>query len=57
MLTTKSDPGVYETLARRLEGRQISKTEAMELLLCQDYPAILSTAKSLREKTKSGKYL
>jgi 7,8-didemethyl-8-hydroxy-5-deazariboflavin synthase len=54
MLTTKSDPGVYETLARSLEGRQISKTEAMELLLCQDYPAILSTARSLREKTKSG---
>lgn len=54
MLTTKSDPGVYETLAKSLEGRQISKTEAMELLLCQDFPAILSTARSLREKTKSG---
>lgn len=54
MLTTKADPGVYETLAKSLEGRQISKTDAMELLLCHDYPAILSTAKSIREKTKSG---
>jgi FO synthase len=54
MLTTKSDPGVYETLAKSLEGRQISKTEAMELLLSQDYPAILSTARSIRDKTKSG---
>jgi 7,8-didemethyl-8-hydroxy-5-deazariboflavin synthase len=54
MLTTKSDPGVYETLAKSLEGRQISKTEAIELLFCQDYPAILSTARSIREKTRSG---
>jgi 7,8-didemethyl-8-hydroxy-5-deazariboflavin synthase len=54
MLTTKSDPGVYETLAKSLEGRQISKTEAIELLFCQDLPAILSTARSIREKTMSG---
>jgi 7,8-didemethyl-8-hydroxy-5-deazariboflavin synthase len=54
MLTTKSDPGVYETLAKSLEGRQISKTEAIELLFCKDYPAILSTARSIREKTRSG---
>src|SRR5438105_1339202 len=49
MLTTKSDPGVNETLAKSLEGRQISKTEAMELLFCQDYHGILSTARSMRE--------
>jgi len=54
MLTTKSDPGAYETLAKSLEGRQISKTEAVELLFCQDYQAVLSTARSIREKTKSG---
>ena len=54
MLTTKSDPGVNETLAKSLEGRQISKTEAMELLFCQDYHGILSTARSIREKTRSG---
>ena len=54
MLTTKSDPGVNETLAKSLEGRQISKTEAMELLFCQDYPGILSTARRIREKTRSG---
>src|SRR6478609_1621258 len=54
MLTTKSDPSVNETLAKSLEGRQISKTEAMELLFCQDYHGILSTARSIREKTRSG---
>ncbi|MFZ0513039.1 MAG: 7,8-didemethyl-8-hydroxy-5-deazariboflavin synthase CofG, partial [Candidatus Nitrosopolaris sp.] len=32
----------------------ISKTEAMDLLVCQDHHAILSTARSIREKTKSG---
>jgi len=35
MLATKSDPGVYETLVKSLEGRHISKTEAMELFVCQ----------------------
>ena len=54
MLATKSDPGVYETLVKSLEGRHISKTEAMELFVCQDQDAILSTARSIREKTKSG---
>jgi FO synthase len=54
MLATKSDPGVYETLVKSLEGRHISKSEAMELFVCQDQDAILSTARSIREKTKSG---
>ena len=54
MLATKSDPGVYETLVKSLEGRHISKTEAMELFVYQDQDAILSTARSIREKTKSG---
>jgi FO synthase subunit 1 len=54
MLATKSDPGVYETLVKSLEGRHISKTEAMELFVCKDQDAILSTARSIREKTKSG---
>lgn len=54
MLAIKSDPGVYETLVKSLEGRHISKTEAMELFVCQDQDAILSTARSIREKTKSG---
>ena len=54
MLATKSDPGVYETLVKSLEGRHISKTEAMDLFVCQDQDAILSTARSIREKTKSG---
>ncbi len=54
MLATKSDPGVYETLVKSLEGRHISKTEAMELFVCQDQDAILSTARSISEKTKSG---
>ena len=54
MLATKSDPGVYETLVKSLEGRHISKTEAMELFVCQDQDAILSTARRIREKTKSG---
>ena len=54
MLATKSDPGVYETLVKSLEGRHISKTEAMELFVCQDQDAILSTARSIREKTRSG---
>ncbi|MGC2670078.1 MAG: 7,8-didemethyl-8-hydroxy-5-deazariboflavin synthase CofG [Candidatus Nitrosopolaris sp.] len=54
MLATKSDPGVYETLVKSLEGRHISKTEAMELFVCQDQDAILSTARSIREMTKSG---
>jgi len=54
MLATKSDPGVYETLVKSLEGRHISKTEAMELFVCQDQDAILSTARSIRQKTKSG---
>jgi 7,8-didemethyl-8-hydroxy-5-deazariboflavin synthase len=54
MLATKSDPGVYETLVKSLEGRHISKTEAMELFVCQDQDAILSTARSIREKTKRG---
>jgi FO synthase subunit 1 len=54
MLSTKSDPSVYETLVKSLEGRHISKTEAMELFVCQDQDAILSTARSIREKTKSG---
>jgi 7,8-didemethyl-8-hydroxy-5-deazariboflavin synthase len=53
-LATKSDPGAYETLMRSLEGRQISKTEAMELLVCHEQHAILSTARIIREKTKSG---
>jgi FO synthase subunit 1 len=54
MLASESDPAVYETLAKSLEGKQISKTEAMGLLVCQDYHAILSTARGIREKTKSG---
>ena len=54
MLATKSDPGVYETLVKSVEGRHISKTEAMELFVCQDQDAILSTARRIREKTKSG---
>jgi len=54
MLATKSDPGVYETLVKSLEGRHMSKTEAMELFVCQDQDAILSTARSIRQKTKSG---
>lgn len=54
MLASESDPDVYETLANSLEGKQISKTEAMDLLVCQDHHAILSTARSIREKTKSG---
>jgi FO synthase subunit 1 len=54
MLATKSDPGVYETLVKSLEGRHISKTEAMELFVCHDQDAILSTARSIRQKTKSG---
>ena len=54
MLATKSDPGVYETLVKSLEGRHISKPEAMELFVCHDQDAILSTARSIREKTKSG---
>ena len=54
MLASESDPGIYETLAKSLEGKHISKTEAMELLVCQDHHAILSTARSIREKTKSG---
>ncbi|MGB7955429.1 MAG: 7,8-didemethyl-8-hydroxy-5-deazariboflavin synthase CofG [Candidatus Nitrosopolaris sp.] len=54
MLATKSDPGVYETLVKSLEGRHISKSEAMELFVFQDHDAILSTARSIREKTKSG---
>lgn len=54
MLATKSDPGLYETLVKSLEGRHISKTEAMELFVCQDQDAILSTARSIREMTRSG---
>ena len=54
MLASESDPGVYETLAKSLEGKQISKDQAMELLVCQDHDAILSTARSIRNKTKSG---
>lgn len=54
MLASESDPDVYETLAKCLEGKQISKTQAMELLACQDHHAILSTARSIRDKTKSG---
>jgi FO synthase len=54
MLATKSDPCVYETLVKSLEGRHISKTEAMELFVCHDQDAILSTARSIRQKTKSG---
>ncbi|MDQ6666878.1 MAG: 7,8-didemethyl-8-hydroxy-5-deazariboflavin synthase CofG [Thermoproteota archaeon] len=54
MLATKSDPGVYETLVKSLEGRHISKPEAMELFVCHDQDAILSTARSIREKTKRG---
>jgi 7,8-didemethyl-8-hydroxy-5-deazariboflavin synthase len=54
MLASESDPAVYETLAKSLEGKQISKTEAMGLLVCQDHHAILSTARGIREKTKSG---
>jgi FO synthase subunit 1 len=54
MLASESDPDVYETLAKCLEGKQISKTQAMELLACQDLHAILSTARSIRDKTKSG---
>ncbi len=54
MLSTKSDPGVYETLVKSLEGRHISKTEAMELIICHDQDAILSTARNIKEETKSG---
>ena len=54
MLASESDPAVYETLAKSLEGKQISKSEAMGLLVCQDHHAILSTARGIREKTKSG---
>ncbi|HET7148408.1 MAG TPA: 7,8-didemethyl-8-hydroxy-5-deazariboflavin synthase CofG [Candidatus Nitrosopolaris sp.] len=54
MLATKSDPGVLETLVKSLEGRYISKTEAMELFSCHDQDAILSTARLIRKKTKSG---
>jgi FO synthase subunit 1 len=54
MLSTKSDPGVYENLVKSLEGRHISKTEAMELIICHDQDAILSTARNIKEETKSG---
>ena len=54
MLASESDPGVYETLAKGLEGKEISKDQAMELLVCQDHDAILSTARSIRDKTRSG---
>ena len=54
MLSTKSDPSVYETLVKSLEGRHISKTEAMELIICHDQDAILSTARNIKEETKGG---
>jgi 7,8-didemethyl-8-hydroxy-5-deazariboflavin synthase len=54
MLASESDPGVYETLAKSLEGKQISKDEAIELLECKEHDAILSTARSIRDKTKNG---
>jgi FO synthase subunit 1 len=54
MLASESEPVVYEALAKSLEGKRISKTEAMELLVCQDHDAILSTARRIREKTRRG---
>jgi FO synthase subunit 1 len=54
MLASESNSDVYETLAKSLEGKRISKTEATDLLVCKDYHAILSTARSIRERTKSG---
>jgi FO synthase subunit 1 len=54
MLASESEPVVYEALAKSLEGKRISKTEAMELLVCQDHDAILSTARNIREKTRRG---
>lgn len=54
MLASESNTNVYETLARSLEGKQISKSEAVQLLLCRDYHAILSTARNIRDKVRSG---
>jgi hypothetical protein len=33
MLASESDPGIYETLAKSLEGKQISKDQATEFLI------------------------
>src|SRR5436309_482547 len=54
MLAVRADNSIKETLAKSLEGKEISKSDAQELFDSKDYLAILSTARAIRDTTKSG---
>ena len=54
MLTTRHDRCQFESLDKSLEGRDISKNEALELFISLDSEAILSNAKRIRDKFKPG---
>lgn len=54
MLAVKADNSVQETLVKSLEGKEISKGDAVELFGFQDLHAILSTARAIRDTSKKG---
>lgn len=54
MLAVKADNSIQETLVKSLEGKEISKNDALDLFGTQDYRAILSTARKIRDATKNG---
>lgn len=54
MLAVRADNSVQESLAKSLEGKEISKNDALDLFGSQDHLAILSTARKIRDATKRG---
>jgi FO synthase subunit 1 len=54
MLAVRADNSVQESLSKSLEGKEISKNDALDLFGFQDHLAILSTATRIRDTTKRG---
>ena len=54
MLTTRHDRCDIESLNKSLDGRDISKNEALELFLSPQSEEVLSAAKCIRDKYKPG---
>ena len=52
MLASRIIPSVNEILAKSLEGKKISLTEAYQLVNCKDTKLIVATAKIIRDQAK-----